>query len=424
MTALKDRDYFTDFAVLREPYSFFEAMRAGGPIQPMHGREDFLIVTGFQECLDILVNSDDFSSVIAVDPIAELPFKPEGDDVSEQLDNYGGSGGILTQLLVAYDGEKHRAVRSLLNGMFRPTRLKENEEYMTKVAGQMVREAAAKGGCELITEIATPYVTLVIADLLGVPAEDRLKFMDVIAAGAPAGNMDQETTQQPTGSPLEFMGAFFFGYINDRRANPRQDVLSELATATYPDGSTPEVIEVVKAAMFLFAAGQDTSAKLLGNAMRYLTENPEMQRTLRADTSLIGPFLEETLRLEGSTKATFRIARRTKTVGGYEIKAGTKLVVALAAANRDPRRWENAGEFQFRREKINQHVAFGRGLHTCIGAPLARAEVRVILEKFFEHTADITLSPRHGAPGQSDLTYESSYIIRGLEKLYVDFTPR
>jgi cytochrome P450 len=163
---------------------------------------------------------------------------------------------------------------------------------------------------------------------------------------------------------------------------------------------------------------------LLGNSMRYLTETPDMQRKLRDDPSLIGSFLEETLRLEGSTKTTFRLARRTVTVGGYEIKAGTKLVIGLAAGNRDPRRWDNAEEFQFNRPKVNQHLAFGRGLHTCIGAPLARAEVRVIMEKFFEHTSEITLSPRHGKPGATDLQYEPSYIIRGLEQLHINFKPR
>jgi cytochrome P450 len=422
MTTLEDRDYFTDMAVLRDPYEYFKALRARGPIHRMTSRDDTLIVTGYQECLDILVNSDDFSSIITTDPISPLPFQFGSDDISDQVDAHHKHPSRIKELLVAYDGDQHRDARSLLNGMFRPTRLKENEDYMAEVADRMVRDVVAKGGCELISDVATPYVTLVIADLLGVPAEDRQKFMDVIAAGAPAGNMDVND-QRENKHPLEYMAEFFFGYVTDRRAHPRQDVLTELSTANYPDGTTPEVFEVVKAAMFLFAAGQDTSAKLLGNSMRYLTETPEMQRKLRADRSLIPSFLEETMRLEGSTKTTFRLARRTITVGDYEIKAGTKLVIALAAGNRDPRRWENAESFEFNRPKVNQHLGFGRGLHTCIGAPLARAEVRVILEKFLEYTSDIKLSPKHGKPGATDLQYEPSYIIRGLERLHIELTP-
>jgi len=143
----------------------------------------------------------------------------------------------------------------------------------------------------------------------------------------------------------------------------------------------------VKTAMFLFAAGQDTSAKLIGNAMRYLCENQDMQATLRADRSLIGPFLEEMLRLEGSTKATFRLCQRATTVGGFDIPAGKKIIIAVSAANRDPRRWDNPNDFVLNRPRIKEHLAFARGAHTCAGAPLARAEVAILLDRLLEHTS-------------------------------------
>ncbi len=155
----------------------------------------------------------------------------------------------------------------------------------------------ARGGCELINEIAPPFVTLVIADLLGVPADDRKLFMEVIAAGPPPGNIETEDQQAQNG-PLEFMGRYFAQYVMERRANPRSDVLSELANATYPDGSTPDLMEIVRLATFLFGAGQDTSAKLLGNSMRYIVDVPGLQDKLRADPSLIPQLIEEVLRLE------------------------------------------------------------------------------------------------------------------------------
>ena len=421
MTSLEDRDYFTDFGVLKDPYDYFEAVRAHGPVYRMKDR-DFVVVTGFQECLDVLLNSDDFSSVIAAAPLASLPFEPQGDDISEQIEANRGKD-VVTDLLVTYDGERHRAARSLLHGLFAPPRLKANEEYMTKLAEEMVRDVVAKGGCELIGEIASPYVTLVIADLLGVPAEDREKFREAIDAGPPAGNINAEDKRDP-GAALQYMGAFFFGYVQDRRANPRNDVLTELSTAKFPDGSLPDILEVVKAAIFLFAAGQDTSAKLLGNSVRYLADNPAMQAKLRADPSQIGPFLEEMLRLEGSTKATFRIAARKTRIGDMEVPAGQKIIVALSAGNRDPRRWEDPAAFELGRPKVNQHLAFGRGIHTCIGAPLARTEVRVILERFLAHTAEITLSQEHHGPaGNRTLDYEPTFIIRGLERLHVELKP-
>lgn len=419
--ALEDKDYFTDLSVLLDPYEYFEALRAHGPVSRIKGR-DILVVTGFQEGVDILLNTRDYSSCANPDPLAPLRFTPEGDDVTAQVQAAMDTGPM--DLMVSYDGDRHTAARSLLNPLFVPSRLKANEEFMRDYADTMVRDIVARGGCEIINDVATPYVTMVIADLLGVPEDDRQKFREVIDAGPPPGNM--EAADQPQSShPLMFMGTFFARYVQERRAQPRDDVMTELALAKYPDGSTPEALEVVKAAMFLFAAGQDTSAKLIGNSIRYLAENPEMQQRLREDRSQVGPFIEEMLRLEGSTKATFRVAQRRTKIGDVDVPAGQKVVVALSAANRDPRRWDDPQEFRLGRPKIKEHIAFGRGAHTCAGAPLARAEVAVLLDRMLDHAAEITIDEaQHGPPGNRRIDYEPSYIIRGLDKLHVRLAPR
>jgi cytochrome P450 len=420
----EERDYFTDHSVLKDPYEYFEEMYSKCPVHQLKDRKDVVFITGFEEAIEVLLNTADFSSAVSVPGAAvPLPFEPQGDDISQQLeqhrDQIPGFG-----LLVTHDGAQHSASRSLLTGLFAPSRLKANEAFMQEFADKMVREAVAKGNCELIQEIAAPYATLVIAALLGVPADDREAFRKVIDAGPPPGNMDAEDKPHSSGV-LEYLAGFFFRYVQDRRANPRADVLTELATAKYPDGSTPDLMEIVRLSIFLFGAGQDTSAKLLGNCLRFIVESPELQQRLRKDRALLPPFIEEVLRLEGSTKATFRVAIRKTKIGGKEIPAGKKLVVALAAANRDPRRWPNPKDFKLDRAKIKEHLAFGRGAHTCIGAPLARAEVRVILDRFLEHTSDITLSAEHhGPPGNRQLNYEASFIIRGLEKLFLELKPR
>ncbi|QIG79269.1 cytochrome P450 [Stakelama tenebrarum] len=422
MVTVTDRDYFTDLSVLRDPYSYFEDLRVHGPVHQLESR-DVVVVTGFQEAVDVLLDSENFSNFQTVVPDRPLPFEPQGSDITDQIEANRGAEPML-ELMVTYDGAPHVAARSLVRSLFIPSRLRANEEYMAALAERMVADVVAKGGCDMVNDIATPYVTLVIADLLGVPEEDREKFREVIDQGPPPGNMNAEEAAERANQPLIFMGGFFMNYITDRRANPREDVLSELATATYPDGSTPDIVEVVKSAMFLFAAGQDTSAKLLGNAIRFLCDDPGLQARLRADTSLVPAFLEEALRLEGSTKATFRLAKRDTKIGDMAIPAGKRVIVALSAANRDPMRWENPQAFELGRAKIKEHLAFGRGAHTCIGAPLARAEVRVILEKFLQQTKDIRLSRDvYGDDGSAALVYEPSYIIRGLETLHVEFDP-
>lgn len=419
----KERDYFTDPTVLLDPYGYFEEMRPRGPVCQLE-THDCLLITGFDECVEVLRNPADFSSLNSLASSAfPLPFTPEGSDISAQVeahrDKYVGG-----ELVVTFDDARHTNVRSLMSRMFTPSRLKANEVFMRDYAAELVRAAVAKGGCELVNQIATPYVTMVVADLLGVPAEDRTKFEEKIAAGQTVGSI--ENPDAPTDmSALEFMGTYFYGYLEQRMANPGTDLLSELATLPYPDGTKPGILELVGLAVFMFAAGQDTSAKLLGNSMRYIVDVPGLQRELRDDRTLIPWFLEEILRLEGSSKATHRIARRDTTIGDRPVPAGTQVIIALAAANRDPRRWgDDANEFKLKRPGIKQHIAFGRGSHTCAGAPLARAEVTAILNQFFDQTTEIRISEdKHGKPGARHYKFEPSFIIRGLESLYLELLP-
>ncbi|MCB1686856.1 MAG: cytochrome P450 [Halioglobus sp.] len=418
--ATNERDYFTDPSVLLDPYGYFEEMRPRGPVCQLE-THDCLLITGFDECVEVLRNPADFSSLNSLASSAfPLPFKPEGSDISAQIeahrDKYVGG-----DLVVTFDDAHHTNVRALMSRMFTPSRLKSNEAFMRDYAAELVRAAVAEGGCELVNQIATPYVTMVVADLLGVPAEDRKKFEEKIAAGQTVGSI--ENPDAPTDmSALEFMGAYFYGYLEERMASPGTDLLSELATLPYPDGTKPDILELVGLAVFMFAAGQDTSAKLLGNSMRYIVDVPGLQQQLRDDRTLIPWFLEEILRLEGSSKATHRIARRDTKIGDRPVPAGTQVIVALAAANRDPRRWgEDANEFKLKRPGIKQHIAFGRGSHTCAGAPLARAEVTAILNQFFDQTSAIRISEeKHGKPGARHYQFEPSFIIRGLEHLYLE----
>ncbi|MDG2004506.1 MAG: cytochrome P450 [Novosphingobium sp.] len=424
MTALENRDYFTDPDIARDPYPFFEAVRAHGPVWQPENR-DYLIVTGFDETIEILNNHHDFSAIVGLaGAAAPLPFEPIGSDITDQIEAHRAKflGGDQVVML---DDEPHTKLRSLMNRLFTPSRLKANEEYMTALAERMVHDVVAKGRCDLISEIATPFVTLVISDLLGVPAEDRDTFMQLIDASPAPGNLDASlNTHEGETHPMVAMTGYFYRYITERQENPRDDILTELAGAEYHDGTRPSMMDLMTLGVFMFGAGQDTSAKLLGNSMRYIIDVPGLQDQLRADPSLIPAMLEEMLRLEGSTKQLSRLARRDTKIGDLPVKAGTKVLMGLSGGNRDPGRWENPGEFQLNRPKIKEHVAFGRGKHVCAGAPLARAEVRIIIEKFLEQTAHIGLDEsKHGPASQRQFDFEPIFIIRGLSELQVTFTP-
>ncbi|MBV9515858.1 MAG: cytochrome P450, partial [Mycobacteriaceae bacterium] len=197
-----------------------------------------------------------------------------------------------------------------------------------------------------------------------------------------------------------------------------------LATAKYPDGSTPEVTDVVRTATFLFGAGQETTAKLFSAALRVLGDRPDIQQQLRDDRSYIPTFIEECLRMDSPVKSVFRMARKSTTLGDVNVPAGTTVMVSPGAANRDPKRFDNPHEFRLDRKNVREHIAFSRGIHSCPGAPLARVEGRVSLERILDRMADITIDEeKHGPVGARNYSYEPTFILRGLTDLHIRFTP-
>jgi cytochrome P450 len=296
---------------------------------------------------------------------------------------------------------------------------------MWRLADRQIDTFLTLGGCEYISEFASPFAMLVIADLLGVPEDDHPRFVEALLRGQ-AGHGAIGSTGEGTLalSPLEYLYQQFTAYVEDRRLTPREDVLTGLATATFPDGEVPDVLDVVRVAANLFAAGQETTVRLLGSALQLIAEDPALQRLLRNERHRIPNFVEETLRMESPIKGDFRLSRVPTTVGGVDLPAGTTVMLINAAANRDPRRFQDPATFDPARENARHHLAFGRGIHTCPGAPLARTEARVSLERILDRTAEIRLSEKHhGPPGARRFHYVPTFILRGLTRLYLEFTP-
>jgi len=311
----------------------------------------------------------------------------------------------------------------LLLRLITPKRLKENEAFMWRLADQQIDEFIANGKCEFITEFAGPFTMLVIADLLGVPEEDHDRFRQRLAPhpDRAVGGTNKKGMER---HPLGWLYEQFTAYVEDRRANPRDDVLTGLATATFPDGSTPEVIDVVRVAANVFAAGQETTVRLFGAALQLIGERPELQQELRDHRDRIPNFIEECLRFESPVKGDFRLSRVPTTVGGVDMPAGTTVMVLNGAANRDPRHFDDADEFRVDRRNAREHVSFGHGIHTCPGAPLARSETRVSLERLLDRMADIRISEaEHGPPDARRYKYVPTFILRGLTNLHLEFTP-
>jgi cytochrome P450 len=289
------------------------------------------------------------------------------------------------------------------------------------LADQQLDTFIERGKCEFLTDYAKPFSLLVIADLLGVPLEDHDEFKAVFAKQT-VGELGREA---PTShNPLEWLNDKFYSYIEDRRRGPREDVLTELAQAKYPDGSTPEIDDVMNLSTFLFAAGTETTTKLVSSAVRIIGENPEFEAALRDDRSKIPAFLEETLRMESPVKAHFRMARTSTTIGDVKVPAGTTVMLLPGACNRDMRKFDDPNTFRADRSNVREQIAFVRGVHSCPGAPLARTEGRISLNRILDRMKDITMSEEHHGPAADRrYTYEPTFIMRGLSELHIEFTP-
>jgi cytochrome P450 len=426
MTEARDYDaidFFRDDAFIPDPYPYFDHLRERCPVT-RESHHDVMMVTGYDEACAIYQDSDSWSSATAVTgPFPGFPVPLEGDDVSELIEKHRDELPFSDQL-PTMDPPKHRDHRGLLMRLLTPARLRENEDAMWKLADRQIDEFIDRGSCEFISEFATPFAMFVIADLLGVPEEEHAEFRERMHGNRAGGNTIGSTSTTVGHSPLEFLYAKFTSYIEERRKEPQEDVMTGLATATFPDGSLPEVIDVVRVATNLFAAGQETTVRLLSTGLAFLAERPELQDQLRADRSLIPSFVEETLRIESPVKGDFRLSRVPVTVGGVDIPAGTTVMVLNGAANRDPRKFDNPNEFRVTRANSRQHLAFGRGIHTCPGGPLARAEGRISLERILDRMTDIQISTEHHGPaGDRRFEYVPTYILRGLRRLYLDFKP-
>lgn len=428
MTDLVSIDYFSDPAISQNPYEYWDSLRARGAVyrEPNYG---VVAVTGYDEVLAAFRDHDSFSAVNAIGgPFPPLPFEPAGDDITDQIEAHRHLFPIHEHMVVM-DPPAHERARSLLTKLLTPRRLKENEDYMWRLVDSQLDEfldpASPEGRCEFLSEYAKPFATSAIIDLLGVPEQDRREFLAALGAEQPGGSRVGALDGEPVGlDPLQYLDDKFAGYLADRRREPRDDVLSGMATARYPDGSVPELIEVVKSATFLFAAGQETVTKLLSAAVQTLGEHPEYQQALRESPERIPAFIEEALRMHSPTKVDFRLVRKTTTLGGVPLPAGTIVMLCLGAANRDPGKFEDPHAFRPDRKNVREHISFGRGIHTCAGAPLARVEGKITVHRLLDRMSDIRISgTAHGPAGSRRYTYDPTFLLRGLTELHIEFTP-
>ena len=416
-----DVDFFSDPRLVADPYPFYEHLRTQCPVAPVP-RNGVFAVTGYDELTEVYRDNATYSSVNSSLGPFPLPFEVRSDDISDLVEVHRDRFP-MSEHLVSFDPPRHTAHRALLTGLFTPKRLKENEQFMWRLADQLIDEFIADGRCEFASAYGGAFPFLVIADLLGVPERDHAMFRDLLAGNTPPDAAWQDEDGTVNMNPLAYLDKWFTAYISDRREQPAHDILTEMATQRFADGTLPEVTDLVRIATFLFIAGHETTARLLSSALRALAEDADLQQSLRTNRDRIPNFVEEMLRLESPIKSDFRLARKTTTLAGVEIPAGTTMMLLPGAANRDPAHFECPAELRIDRPNARQNVAFARGVHSCPGGPLARIEGRVTIERMLDRLRNIRIDEgHHGPAGDRRFRYVPLYIIRGLQELHLEFT--
>jgi cytochrome P450 len=360
--------------------------RSGPPVE-FSAEAGMWNVYGYPELHEIFGDPATYSS----DTMRLIPksLLPEGDGIS--------LSGFITQI----DPPEHGKLRKLVSSAFTRKVVADLEPRIAAVTGELLDAARDHGRFELVADLAYPLPVIVIAELLGVPSSDRTLFKRWADAlfqrdakiSLAEGAEDQGADMQAALKPWKEMTDYLGGHAAERRSRPRADLITRLVEAEV-DGERLPDDQVVNFAMTLLLAGHITTTMLLGNTVLCLDAYPEQQDRARADRATIPDVIEESLRLFTPFAALSRSTTREVELGGVTIPADQMIMAWLGSANRDPRQFPDPDVFDPGRDP-NPHFAFGRGIHFCLGAPLARLEGRVALNILLDRFSALRTDPDH-----------------------------
>jgi len=385
-----------DPAVLSDPYPLFHRLRTEDPV---HWEADleFWALTRYADALYALREDSLLSSAIHDSP------RP------------GGVGLSSARWFVFLDPPRHTRLRALVHSAFTPQVVEGLRASIQAIADELLDRAAEAGRLDLIADLGFPLPAIVIAELLGVPAEDRAQFRawsaDLAAAGGlvrmAADGAERLSRARAGGAALN---AYFRDIIRERRRAPRDDLVSRLTGVQSAEGTLSEEELVDTCALLLFA-GHETTTNLIGNGMLALLRHPDELSRLRADPSLIGSAVEELLRYDSPVQMRVRVARETVEIGGRRIAKGQRVLILVGAANRDPARFPDPDRLDIARPD-NRHLAFGHGIHFCTGAPLARLEGAIAIRRLLRRFPRLELTT-------DQLAWRETLTLRALNALPV-----
>lgn len=387
----------------RNPFPYYEHLRTHQPVFYLDPPGVWSVFC-YDDVKQVLSDHARFSSVYG-------PSQAAAAASTQSAGEQARSGSVL----ITTDPPRHTDLRALVNRAFTPRAVAALEPRIEAIAHELLDTVCASGQIDVVGDFAYPLPVIVIAELLGIPPQDRDQFKYwsdevVVSADRMVGGGGGESGSKDV---HEEMNTYFAGIIEERKMNPQDDLISALLQAQ-EGGQKLSEADILSLCWLLLVAGNETTTNLIGNAVRTLLETPDELARLRENPALLPGAIEETLRYRSPVQAMFRRAVEDVTIRGQLIPANSHVVAFIGSANRDGQKFADPDRFDVTRTP-NPHIAFGHGIHFCLGAPLARLEARVALTALLERCSDWKLDE------QADLQPARGFIVHGVTELPMSF---
>ncbi|XBB67321.1 cytochrome P450 [Nocardioides sp. WV_118_6] len=392
-----------DYAFQDDPYPTYQRLRDEAPVHHA-AADDLWVVSRHADVFAVLRDDETFSNRMGVSLDASA-WSPDAHRVMSFL---------------ALDGAEQSRIRRLVSAAFTPRRVREltpEVQALTEHYLATTLERSADGDADWIRDLAGKLPMDVISEMMGVPVPDRDEVRRLADLVVHREDGVRDVPQAGMEASIELM-TYYAAMVKERRAAPTDDLTSALVAAEV-DGDRLRDGEIMAFLFLMVVAGNETTTKLLGNALFHLAADPGQRAQVLADPDLVAPWIEETLRHDTSSQMLARHVERDTEIGGTPVPAGAKALVLLGSANRDERVFTDPTSYDVRRDKaeLAQILSFGTGRHFCLGANLARLEARVVLDELVRRVADLEVHAERAVRVHSTS-------VRGFASLPVTFTPR
>jgi cytochrome P450 len=399
------------------PYPAYRVLRDQAPVwrDPLTG---LYVITRYEDLRDVLLDTANFSS----EPQGERRAVINTERAKRMRELYRQKGWVPGPTLAQRDNPNHKQMRAMFDHAFRPGRIKELEPFIEALAYRLVDAFIADGRCDWVKQFAVPFPLIIIGKQVGAPEEDIWRIKAWTDAWIQRLGMMQTEEDERRSVEMEIEAQHYFQRIFERlRREPDGTLLSDLVNTVIPEWGRRLTDEELHAEMMAdtFVGGSETTTNALSAGVMLLIQNPDAWAKLKSDPDkYLRPFLEEVLRLESPVQGLLRYAVKDIELHGVTIPKGAMVNVRYAAANRDEREFECPERLDLDRAKPGSHLAFGSGVHHCLGAPLARRELWWGFKALVDRVDELSFA------ADNDFSYQPNFMLRALQRLNIEFRRR